>query len=174
MANSINWMNRRAFTRRLAALTTLGWLGAPIGVAAQNTDVAPAASDPSFTSRGGEILFRAMSLLGTRYRRGGNSPETGFDCSGFVGYLFRDVMGKTLPRSAHEIWRHGDEIGSDEVEPGDLVFYDTLHRRYSHVGIFIDDGKFIHAPAAGGVVRTEKMSERYWARRWNGARRVGT
>ena len=66
MANSINWMNRRAFTRRLAGLTTLGWLGAPIGVAAQNTDIAPAAGDPSFTSRGGEILFRAMSLLGTR------------------------------------------------------------------------------------------------------------
>lgn len=115
-----------------------------------------------------------MALLGTRYSRGGGSPETGFDCSGFVGYLFREVMNLTLPRSAHEIVRLGEEVAAHSLEPGDLVFYNTLRRPFSHVGIFIGDGKFIHAPASGGAVRTERMDERYWRARWNGARRIGT
>ena len=163
-------MRRRGLVGGFCALL----LAATAGVRAQDT--APPAGDtlPSFTSRAGEILFRAMALLGTRYHRGGSSPAIGFDCSGFVGYLYREVMNLRLPRSAWEIWKHGDEIARDTLEPGDLVFFNTMRRPYSHVGVFIGDSKFIHAPAAGGVVRTESLNERYWAQRWNGAKRIGT
>ncbi|MFN0161424.1 MAG: C40 family peptidase [Burkholderiales bacterium] len=162
--------------RRIVALPLVALLPTVRPVQAQapaDTSASPDAP-PSFTSRAGELLFRAMALLGTRYSRGGRSPETGFDCSGFVGYLFREVMNLTLPRSAHEIVRLGEEVDAHSLEPGDLVFYNTLRRPFSHVGIFIGDGKFIHAPASGGAVRTERMDERYWRTRWNGARRIGT
>ena len=147
-----------------------------LAATAQAQDATPTSGEalPTFTSRVGEILFRAMALLGTRYHRGGSSPEIGFDCSGFVGYLYREVLNLRLPRSAWEIWKHGDEVARDTLEPGDLVFFNTMRRPYSHVGVFIGDGKFIHAPAAGGVVRTESLNQRYWARRWDGAKRIGT
>lgn len=131
---------------------------------------APAAA--SIAHRASELLFRAMSLVGIRYRRGGNSPDTGFDCSGFVGYLFREVLNVRLPRSADEIWRHGAEVVRDALEPGDLVFFNTLRRPFSHVGVYVGEDRFIHAPASGGAVRTESMNERYWTSRWNGARRI--
>ena len=118
------------------------------------------------------VLDRALSLRGTRYRAGGTSPETGFDCSGFVGYLYRDIVGFQLPRSANEIWRFGRTVERDDLRPGDLVFYNTLKRPYSHVGIYLGGHQFVHAPASGGVVRVVNMDDRYWATRWNGAKRV--
>lgn len=118
------------------------------------------------------VLARALSLQGTRYRPGGTSPETGFDCSGFVGYLYRDILGFQLPRSANEIWRFGRRVERSDLRPGDLVFYNTLRRPYSHVGIYLGDNQFVHAPASGGSVRIVNMDERYWAARWNGAKRV--
>ena len=117
------------------------------------------------------VLDRALSLRGTRYRAGGTSPETGFDCSGFVGFLYRDIVGFQLPRSAHEIWRFGKAVERDDLRPGDLVFYNTMRRPYSHVGIYLGGNQFVHAPTAGGVVRVVNMNERYWATRWNGAKR---
>ena len=168
-------MNRRAFTSRFSAAIALTFFLGHGRALAQNENTSTTAGGmPAFTSRAGEILFRAMALLGTRYHRGGSSPAIGFDCSGFVGYLYREVMNLRLPRSAWEIWKHGDEIARDTLEPGDLVFFNTMRRPYSHVGVFIGESKFIHAPAAGGVVRTENLDERYWARRWNGAKRIGT
>ena len=118
------------------------------------------------------VLERALDLRGTRYRAGGTSPETGFDCSGFVGYLYRDILGFQLPRSAMEIWRFGKSVERDALRPGDLVFYNTLKRPYSHVGIYLGDNQFVHAPASGGSVRMVDMDNRYWAKRWNGAKRV--
>ena len=118
------------------------------------------------------VLARALSLRGTRYRAGGTSPETGFDCSGFVGYLYRDILGFQLPRSANEIWRFGRKVEREDLRPGDLVFYNTLKRPFSHVGIYLGDNQFVHAPASGGAVRIVNMDERYWATRWNGAKRV--
>lgn len=146
-------------------------------VAAEAGDLAGNAGTGLTIPGGGraeELLFRAMSLIGTRYRAGGSSPETGFDCSGFVSYLFREVMGLKLPRSADEIWRNGvgAEVAQASLEAGDLVFYNTMRRPFSHVGVYVADGRFVHAPASGGVVRTENMGDRYWARRWNGARRI--
>lgn len=118
------------------------------------------------------MLERALRLQGTRYRAGGNSPETGFDCSGFVGYLYRDILGFQLPRSAHQIWQFGRTVERTMLRPGDLVFYNTMRRPYSHVGLFLGEDTFVHAPASGGRVRTENMGDRYWAARWNGAKRV--
>ena len=118
------------------------------------------------------MLERARSLIGTRYRTGGNSPETGFDCSGFAGYLYRDILGFHLPRSAHEIWKFGKSVERNELRPGDLVFYNTLKRPYSHVGIYLGDNRFIHSPTTGGRVNIVEMEQRYWATRWNGAKRV--
>ena len=146
---------------------------------AQNTapDPAPPGADEPEVNLGvaralDAMLDRARSLIGTRYRAGGNSPETGFDCSGFAGYLYRDILGFQLPRSAQEIWKFGNSVARDRLRPGDLVFYDTLKRPYSHVGVYLGDNRFIHSPASGGRVSIVEMDQRYWAARWNGAKRV--
>lgn len=164
---------------RLLALacvvTSLHWTTAHAQTAPQGQAVVPVEEQrllPAIAAKAEDILMRAMALIGTPYHRGGRTPEAGFDCSGFVGYLFREAVNLTLPRSAREIWRVGSPVEADELEPGDLVFFNTMRRPLSHVGIFIGDGKFIHAPASGGAVRTESMSDRYWSKRWNGARRI--
>ena len=118
------------------------------------------------------MLDRAHSLIGTRYRAGGMSPETGFDCSGFAGFLYRDILGFQLPRSAHQIWKFGKSVERDDLRPGDLVFYNTMKRPYSHVGIYLGDNRFIHSPTSGGRVNIVYMDQRYWATRWNGAKRI--
>ena len=118
------------------------------------------------------MLDRAHSLIGTRYRAGGMSPETGFDCSGFAGFLYRDILGFQLPRSAHQIWKFGKSVERDDLRPGDLVFYNTMKRPYSHVGIYLGDNRFIHSPTSGGRVNIVNMDQRYWATRWNGAKRI--
>ena len=118
------------------------------------------------------MLDRAYSLIGTRYRAGGMSPETGFDCSGFAGFLYRDILGFQLPRSAHQIWTFGKSVERDDLRPGDLVFYNTMKRAYSHVGIYLGDNRFIHSPTSGGHVNIVNMDQRYWAARWNGAKRI--
>ena len=118
------------------------------------------------------MLDRAYSLIGTRYRAGGMSPETGFDCSGFAGFLYRDILGFQLPRSAHQIWKFGKSVERADLRPGDLVFYNTMKRPYSHVGIYLGDNRFIHSPTSGGHVNIVNMDQRYWAARWNGAKRI--
>lgn len=120
-----------------------------------------------------DLAVYAISLEGTPYKFGGTSPNTGFDCSGFVGHVFRQSLGKTLPRSSEEISRVGREQESDELQPGDLVFFNTLNRSYSHVGIYLGDGQFIHSPSTGKSVSIANMNESYWRKRYNGARRVG-
>lgn len=119
-----------------------------------------------------ELTMRAIDLIGIRYRYGGDSPASGFDCSGFVRYVFKDVWDTRLPRSSAEISLVGRKIRPADLEPGDLVFYNTLRRPYSHVGIYIGENRFIHAPASGGRVRIESMDLDYWKKRFNGARRL--
>lgn len=119
-----------------------------------------------------EVVMYAVSLADTPYRYGGTSPENGFDCSGFVGHVFRHSMGIALPRTSHEISQVGIALKDGQLRPGDLVFYNTQHRSFSHVGIFIGEGKFVHSPKSGSSIRVEKMSEKYWASRYNGARRI--
>lgn len=116
--------------------------------------------------------MRAMALIGIHYKYGGNSPENGLDCSGFVRYVFKEAWGASLPRTSEEISRLGQRIETQDLQPGDLVFYNTLRRTFSHVGIYLGDNKFIHSPAAGGDVRIERMDVGYWKKRFNGARRI--
>ncbi len=120
-----------------------------------------------------EILINAMSLTGIKYKYGGKNPETGFDCSGFVRYVFSQAANLTLPPTARAISKIGKTVSKDELQPGDLVFFNTLKSAFSHVGIYVGDNKFIHAPSSGNGVRVENMQSGYWAKRYNGAQRLG-
>ena len=119
-----------------------------------------------------QLVSRALGLLGVPYKWGGDAPESGLDCSGLVRHVFEDAAGMVLPRRAIEMSRAGAPVGRTELQPGDLVFFNTLRRAFSHVGIYIGDGRFVHAPSAGGKVRVEKISGGYWASRFNGGRRL--
>ena len=114
----------------------------------------------------------AQSLVGTPYKYGGNSPDSGFDCSGFVGHVFRQSVNINLPRSSIEMFRLGQPVETEQLQPGDLVFYNTLRRAFSHVGIYLGDDRFVHSPSSGGSVRVENMQMDYWRKHFNGARRV--
>ena len=118
------------------------------------------------------LIDGALDLVGIRYRRGGNSAESGFDCSGFVVHVFREGLGLLLPRTSREISRTGTAVAKAELEPGDLVFFNTRRHAYSHVGIYLGDNRFVHAPRSGQRVRVEDMRAHYWATRFNGARRL--
>ena len=119
-----------------------------------------------------EVVMNAMGLLGVRYRFGGNTPETGLDCSGLVQLVFKESFGLVLPRRAAQMSQVGGNISKDELKPGDLVFFNTLKRAFSHVGIYVGEGKFVHAPSSGGKVRVESLNTPYWVTRFNGARRL--
>lgn len=121
-----------------------------------------------------ELVMSAMNFLGVPYRRGGNSADSGFDCSGFTRHIFENSLGLVLPRRADEQATTAGlmAIHRSELKPGDLVFFNTMKRTFSHVGIYVGDDKFIHAPRAGAEVRIEDMRESYWARRFTGARRA--
>ena len=116
------------------------------------------------------VISLALSLQGTPYRNGGSDPS-GFDCSGFVQWVFAQ-KGLALPREVKDQYRTGSEIDSDDVLPGDLVFFETVSSGASHVGIALGGGEFVHAPSSRGVVRIERYTSRYWADRWVGARRI--
>jgi cell wall-associated NlpC family hydrolase len=118
-----------------------------------------------------ELVVNAMGFLGVPYKRGG-TEATGFDCSGFVRAMYENTLGLVLPHNAKAQAAVTQTIDKDELQPGDLVFFNTLRRAFSHVGIYIGEGRFIHSPRAGGEVRIENMSDSYWRKRFNGARRV--
>lgn len=128
----------------------------------------------SVGEKAGDLLTQAMGLLGVPYRRGGTSEETGFDCSGFVRHLYEKSFGRLLPRRAEEQAKATESIDRSDLKPGDLVFFNTMKRAFSHVGIYVGDGKFIHAPRAGKAIRVDDMRSAYWQKRFNGARRVQT
>lgn len=114
----------------------------------------------------------ALKFLGVKYRYGGGSPNTGFDCSGLVVYAAEKSLGLQLPRSSRAIAGEGESIKRNELRKGDLVFFNTRGHRFSHVGIYLGDQKFVHAPRTGAKVRVESMDIAYWAKRYNGARRL--
>ncbi|MEJ6005383.1 C40 family peptidase [Paucibacter sp. AS339] len=120
------------------------------------------------------LVVSAMNFLGVRYTRGGNSVESGFDCSGFTRHIFEMSVGMVLPHRADEQARMSNllTVKREELKPGDLVFFNTMKRTFSHVGIYVGEGKFIHSPRVGGAVRVEDMREAYWAKRFTGARRA--
>jgi cell wall-associated NlpC family hydrolase len=120
------------------------------------------------------LAGEALNYLGIRYRNGGESPNTGFDCSGLVGYVAEQSMGLKLPRTAAEMAQLGTSVGRSDLQVGDLVFFNTMGRRYSHVGIYLGEDRFVHSPSRGGVVRIERLDMAYWNKRYNGARRLDT
>lgn len=123
--------------------------------------------------RASDLVMSAMNFLGVPYRRGGNG-ENGFDCSGFTRHVFEMSLGLVLPRRADQQAQSDAlvQVAREELKPGDLVFFNTMRRAFSHVGIYVGDGKFIHSPRTGGKVRIEDMRQAYWAQRFNGARRA--
>lgn len=153
---------------------------APSDSAAAMPPAPPAPSAPEVPSQSAAdgdqrmsgLVVAAMGALGLAYRRGGNDYESGFDCSGFVRALYQQNFNLLLPRRAAEQAASTQSIARDELKPGDLVFFNTLNRAYSHVGIYVGDHRFIHSPRTGAVVRIEDMRVNYWNRRYNGARRV--
>jgi cell wall-associated NlpC family hydrolase len=126
----------------------------------------------SVSDRASLLVSSAMGLLGVPYSYGGNDVDSGLDCSGLVRLVYEQSLGKILPRRAAEQAAATEAIDSSELKPGDLVFFNTMKRAFSHVGIYVGEGKFIHAPRSGAQVRIEDMRLGYWTTRFNGARRV--
>ncbi|TDK32650.1 C40 family peptidase [Luteimonas terrae] len=131
------------------------------------TPVAPA--DPAAANA---VLMRAISLVGTPYRYGGNTPEGGFDCSGLVNYVFRDMLDLRLPRTSRELFAfQGPKIQPERLATGDLVFFGS-GGSVTHVGIYVGEGRFVHAPSTGGTVRLDHLDGSYWVRNYSGSKRV--
>ncbi len=128
----------------------------------------------SVSNTASELVVDAMGFLGVPYKRGGNTVETGFDCSGFVRAMYEQSIGLILPRRAEQQAAATQNIDRSDLKPGDLVFFNTMRRTFSHVGIYVGEGRFIHSPKPGAEVRVENMSVSYWAKRFDGARRVQT
>ena len=126
----------------------------------------------SVGDKASELVVNAMGFLGVPYRRGGTEADTGFDCSGFVRSMFEQSVGLVLPRRARDQAAVTEKIDKKDLEPGDLVFFNTMRQTFSHVGIYVGDNKFIHSPKPGQQVRVEDMRQAYWERRFTGARRV--
>jgi cell wall-associated NlpC family hydrolase len=119
-----------------------------------------------------DVLLKGLELVGLHYRVGGTSSDTGLDCSGYVQLVYREAAGLILPRTAREQANVGEEVGKTELKPGDLVFFNTMRRTFSHVGIYLGDNYFLHSPSVGSAVRVESMQNSYWVQRYNGARRL--
>lgn len=172
-----------------AFVAVLGSAGLPAGAAPDNPSrdavlqllqergLIPAA-EPAMIRQARDIasdlVLSAMNFLGVPYRRGGSSADEGFDCSGFTRHIFESTVGLVLPRRAElqAVDASLLAVQREELRPGDLVFFNTMRRAFSHVGIYMGEGKFIHAPRTGGQVRIEDMRQAYWAQRFNGARRA--
>ena len=130
--------------------------------------VVPAA-DPAAANA---VLMRAISLVGTPYRYGGNTPEGGFDCSGLVNYVYRDMLDLRLPRTSRELAAvQGPRIAPERLASGDLVFFGS-GGTVSHVGIYVGEGRFVHAPSSGGTVRLDRLDGSWWRDHYSGARRL--
>lgn len=164
----------RSFFSTLAAI----FIGAAILVASPVT----AAEEPRngeetsflerYTNSAQELILKGLEMVGVNYRRGGTNPDAGLDCSGFVQLVFKEAVGLVLPRTSREMSEVGDRVDTTELKPGDLVFFNTMRRAFSHVGIYLGEGRFLHSPRPGGEVRVEDMRSSYWTKRYNGARRI--
>ncbi len=146
---------------------------APAG-RATHTSARPASgmSARNAPERSQEMVFQALAAADVPYHYGGESHATGFDCSGLVAHVYREAFGIVLPHNTRAQSEAGTKITREELQPGDLVFYNTQGKPFSHVGIYLGDGRFIHAPKTGSAVRVEDMHASYWAKRYSGARRI--
>lgn len=176
----LNKLNTMAIFRRFQLICSILFAGIAFaglqGLAAAETlppeHVSALTKIVDFTTHASKLAMKAVGMLGVHYKYGGTKPENGLDCSGLVRYVYREAWGTNLPRTSAEISHVGQQVDPHDLRPGDLVFYNTLKRGFSHVGIYLGDNKFIHSPSAGGEVRIENMGLSYWKRRFNGARRI--
>lgn len=132
----------------------------------------PRSDDLPGTDAGVEVVVRAMGLIGVPYQWGGNDPREGFDCSGLVNHVYLEAAGLRLPRTSRLISERGRQVSRTRLAPADLVFFNTSGRAFSHVGIYIGDDRFVHAPSSGSLVRVDSMAQVYWRQRYVGARRL--
>lgn len=165
------------FTFRLAFLAVIALLGAcSSSPRAPQSVYSPPNASLEESGAAEDVLFRALGLVGTPYRYGGNTPDAGFDCSGLIGYVYRDAAGISLPRSTRELSamrRPG--VARDALRSGDLLFFATSGGgAVSHAGIYVGEGRFVHAPSTGGTVRLDSLDNRYWRNAYLSAKRVLT
>lgn len=138
---------------------------------AEETDATPSIAD-DMKARA-QPLLKALSMLGTPYRFGGDNPDKGLDCSGFVKHVYKESAGVSLPRSARDMSREGEKVAREELKPGDLVFFNTRKKPNSHVGIYKGNNEFVHASSSRDKqVTVSRMDQKYWSSRFDGARRV--
>lgn len=140
--------------------------------ATQEADSTTSSASGSWTTTAQEIILHALSQTGVKYKYGGISPDAGFDCSGFVRYVFQEAANLTLPHGARAMSQIGQNVSEKELQPGDLVFFNTMKSVYSHVGIYVGNNRFIHSPSAGSSISVADMNDSYWSKRFTGARRV--
>ncbi|MEY2631606.1 MAG: hypothetical protein RIR00_260 [Pseudomonadota bacterium] len=168
-------MRKKIFHTFTALVATIG-----LTIAAAPTAYAEPQKNPEeisfferYTNAAQDIILKGLQLVGISYIRGGSDEDSGLDCSGFVRVVFKDAAGMLLPRSAREMSEVGQRVErNEELKPGDLVFFNTMRRAFSHVGIYLGDNYFLHSPRPGGEVRVENMQTSYWVSRYNGARRI--
>ncbi len=164
--------------RRRIIILTLAIALLPLSAGAEDSSPPPDFAQPTQQYAQGilgqtqELALRAMSFIGVRYKWGGDSPDTGFDCSGLIRYVYAQITGQSLQGNAEEISRAGRSVDKPDLQPGDLVFFNTLRKPFSHVGIYMGESRFLHAPSRGGAVEIVDMTQRYWRSRYNGARRL--
>ena len=169
-------MLRHKFFTFLLSITVV--LLCSTGVARSAEQFPSVGDEPSFferyTNSAQDLILKGLELVGINYRRGGTNPDSGLDCSGFVQVVFRDSVGKLLPRTAKEQSEVGNVVDKNELKPGDLVFFNTMRRAFSHVGIYLGDNRFLHAPRTGRDVTVSSLTSGYWAQKYMQARRVAT
>jgi cell wall-associated NlpC family hydrolase len=176
----VQWLKSPLRLLAVALLSAGFAFGAPLAGAQEVTEHSLAASASAAVKTVASTAWQsaqdlsvfALGLIGINYKWGGTTPETGLDCSGLVRYVFQQVTGVTLPRTAKEMSRVGDKVALDDLKPGDLVFFNTRRFAFSHVGIYLGDNRFIHAPARGREVEVATLDKSFWHKRFNGARRL--
>ncbi|MFT4068294.1 C40 family peptidase [Paraburkholderia sp.] len=167
-----------SFNQTVSSSTTTGSnsfsLSSPQTPAASSDSGGARSFLSGMAGKAGDVVVGALNMIGVRYRWGGNTPDSGLDCSGFVRYVFQDTLGLALPRRAEEMSRIGEKVRVSDLKPGDLVFFNTMRRTFSHVGIYIGDNKFVHSPSTGSTIRVDDLDDGYWEKRFTGARRIET
>jgi cell wall-associated NlpC family hydrolase len=176
--NALTAAQAPAFGNTSSFSDTSNAANAGAGAASQQ---AAASSDGSAKSifsgvvgKAGDVVVSALNMIGVRYRWGGDTPDSGLDCSGFVRYVFQDTLGMSLPRRAVEMSHVGEKVRFSDLKPGDLVFFNTMRRAVSHVGIYIGGNKFVHSPSTGSTIRVDDIDNSYWESHFTGARRIET
>ncbi|MGB0128924.1 MAG: C40 family peptidase [Rhodocyclaceae bacterium] len=156
------------WSKTLVTLTIVALAGCSIGPS-QPTRPALVVGD---REKGHEVVMYAFGLIDIDYRFGGSNPESGLDCSGMVSYLYRQVTGARLPHNAAAIAQLARPIERAALQPGDLVFFNTQGKPFSHIAIFVGEDRFVHAPSTNGKIRINRLSERYYAQRFESARTI--